>query len=249
MSPAVIGFGDESEDQDSLVYALAIFRPARTDDARRALAGMKRSLGVPEGARLHCRVVFSGQRRRGTPWANVNHSRIEDAVRTLVSEVRTLGEAPEIGVLDRRRVPLLPTAPGHPDREWRSKETLALAANLAIMGAVTRYGVDRVRIVIDRDSTRIERGLQRRRADTTRGLFVDVGPGSEPVKIEPVVEDDALLEVADVYAYTGFRTQRSEPGRLFRDLVEIIQPNIRTMDLSGRGPWTDASKGGAAMSS
>lgn len=84
MSPeelAVVGFGDESENDELLVYALALFRPPRINAARAALAEMKRSVGVPEGTKLHCRIVFSGQRRRDTPWATVNHARIQEAVR------------------------------------------------------------------------------------------------------------------------------------------------------------------------
>lgn len=149
-------------------------------------------------------------------------------------------ETPEIGVIDRRRVPLLPSVPGQPDREWRTKETLSLAANAAMMGAVTRYGVGHVRFVIDRDKTSIQRGLRRQRADSTRGMFIDLGPGREAAKIEPEVGDDTLLEIADVYAYTVLRTRSSEPGRFFMDLAEIIRPNIRSIDLALGGQWTDA---------
>jgi hypothetical protein len=234
----VIAFGDESENDTHLVYALAIFRSERTDEARAALARMKRSLGVPESTRLHCRVVFSGQRRRGTAWAATNHRQIENAVRGLAVEIHNLNETPEIGVIDRRRVPLLPTSPGHADRVWRAKETLGLAANIAIMGAVSRFGIDRVRFIIDRDKTQIQRGVKWQRADSTRGMFVDLGAGREPVKIEPEVQDDSLLEIADLYAYTALRAQSREPGRLFSELAGIIRPKIRSM-----GPWANRGEG------
>lgn len=242
--PTVLAFGDESENEQILVYALAIFCQERADDARVALASIKRSLGVPEDTPLHCRIAFSGQRRRGTAWADVNPARLQGAVRALVVELRQIGETPEICVLERRRVPPLPVAPGHPDREWRTKETLAFAANIAFMGAATRYGLDRVRFVIDADRTRIQRGLRHQRADTTRGLFVDVGPGREPMRIDPEVQEgtakDPLLEVADLYAHTALRAQSREPGRWFVELFEVMQPNIGRMDLSAREPWTDA---------
>ncbi len=236
----VTAFGDESEDHELFVYALAIFRPDHTDEARTVLANMKRSLGVPEDTRLHCRIIFSGQRRRGTPWANVNPPLIQDSVHALVTAVRRLDETPEIGVIERRRVPLLPSVPGHPHREWRPKETLGLAANAAIMGAVLRYGIDRVRVVIDHDETQIQRGLGHQRADATRGFFIDVGQGREPERIEPIVKDDPLLEIADVYAYTMRRVHSRTPGSWFSDLARLIRPNIRRMDLSqGSGPWVD----------
>ena len=236
-----MAFGDESESDTLLIYALAIFRTERTQDARAVLSRMKQSLGVPDEARLHCRVVFSGQQRRRSAWAGVNPLRIEQAVRDLVAEMRQLGERPEIGVIDRRQVPPLPVAPGHADREWHGKETLALAANVAIMGAVSKYGADHVRFIIDQDKTQIRRGLRRQQADSTRGLFLDVGAGHEPVRIEPVVQDDSLLEIADLYAYVTLRAHARPPGRLFLELFNAMQPHMPTIDLSGHGPWTDAA--------
>jgi len=53
-------------------------------------------------------------------------------------------------------------------------------------------------------------------------------------------EKDALLEMADVYAYTVIRAQGREPRRWFADLFEVMQPKIGRLDLSQRGPWTDA---------
>jgi hypothetical protein len=136
---------------------------------------------------------------------------------------------------------MLPTAPGHPDRAWRSKETLALAAQTAILAVVQRYGMDRTRFVIDRDTTQIQRGLRHQKADSTRGFFLDIGPGQEPVRVEPVVEDDPLLQIADVYAYTTLRARSCTPGRWFADLFAIVRPNIRQMAFSCPEPWADST--------
>jgi len=110
-----------------------------------------------------------------------------------------------------------------------------------MVGAVTRYGIDRVRFIIDQDKTKIQRGLKWQRADSTRGVFIDLGPGREPVKIEPLVQDDPLLEIADLYAYTALRAQSREPGRLFSELVKIMRPNIRSMGSWANEGWTDAA--------
>ena len=42
------------------------------------------------------------------------------------------------------------------------------------------------------------------------------------------------------YAYTALRARAREPGRWFVEMIEIIQPNIRTMDFSAHEPWTNS---------
>jgi len=71
-------------------------------------------------------------------------------------------------------------------------------------GLLRRHQVGGFRLWIDPDSTKIQWGTGRRQADSTRGMYVDLGAGQEPPFLEPTFLDGpppALLQLADVYAY------------------------------------------------
>lgn len=52
---------------------------------------------------------------------------------------------------------------------------------------------------------------------------------------------NSLSEIADLYAYTSIRAHAREPGRLFADLFQLVNPYIRRLAMPvGPMQWRDA---------
>src|SRR5437879_6430330 len=105
----VLAFGDESATPDLVVYALAIFRPERADEARTLLSAVKRPLEISGETRLHARLMFSHRQRKGTPWQGVKPKQIEDMVRRLVEGLRLIGNQPIVAAIAPKDMTHLPT--------------------------------------------------------------------------------------------------------------------------------------------
>jgi len=226
----VHAFADDSITEEVIVCAAAVFSAKRVKAAEDALAEAKKSIGISPETVLHCRVIFSGDARRGTEWESIDPKGIYDMVGHLCESLRPLGHKPLVAVIDPRQVPPLPVAPGVPNREPTEKAIASLAYSAVSNGLVRVHGPATVRLWIDPDSTRIPWGAGHRRADRTRSMFIDLGPGHQPLEVVPQVLDSPkprLLELADVYAYVTAQAHSQRGGQRmerFRTLYRIIEP-------------------------
>jgi hypothetical protein len=62
---------DPSQSGDGVVCASALFHGNQIPLAEAALAEVKTFAGVPIETELHCKLVFSGQRRKHSAWRDV----------------------------------------------------------------------------------------------------------------------------------------------------------------------------------
>lgn len=69
------------------------------------------------------------------------------------------------------------------------------------------------------------------------------GTASDNLRLQEELCDlpDSLSEIADLYAYTSIRAHAREPGRLFADLFQLVNPYIRRLAMPvGPMQWRDA---------
>src|SRR5712691_3121587 len=114
-------FADDSITEEVVVCAAALYRADCVEAAEALLAEAKKSLGLPPETALHCRVIFSGDARRGTAWEQISPQDIYGMVERLCESLRPIGYKPHVAVIDPRQIPTLPVAPGVPDREATDK--------------------------------------------------------------------------------------------------------------------------------
>jgi hypothetical protein len=94
--------------------------------------------------------------------------------------------------------------------------------------------------------TKIQWGPGRRRADGTRGIYLDFGPETEPPRLDPdVAAVDAkppLLELADVYAYAVAQVhagRQGGAGQWFAELRALIDPEEAILQPNRDVKWVD----------
>lgn len=239
-------FADDSITDALVSCGVVILQESRVAEAEALLVGVKQRFGLSGEAPLHCRIMFAGDARRGTPWGQLSPERIYELVRVLCAELESISERPLVAVIDPYVAPPHQGSPGGPLRPYDVKEIASLAHSSATTILAARYGHDGFRIWSDPDRTKIPWGDGRRRADTTRSPFVDIGPGIEPPRIVSVIEADPkppLLEVADVYAYTAAQAFSQKGGQRvqrFRDLYRLIDPELIRFEWNQEPKWEDA---------
>jgi len=237
---------------DIVTCGVALYRQEKVAEAERILAGAKEAAGVPLTARIHCRVLFSGDARRRSEWANVSAERVNEMIRELCRDLQPLGERPLVAVIDPRSVPVVPAAGGAPEIRLTDKGIASTAYQAVLPFLYMRYGPDGYRLWIDPEKTRIPWGARHQRADSTRGIFVDFAPTmrplAEPIELQPEVQEPkpSLLEVADVYAYVTARAHASRGGRqgkYFEELFGVVNPEVvRTAHQNPNPQWVRAKR-------
>jgi len=228
-------FADDSITSAVVACGVAIFQEERIAAAEELLRVEKGAVGIPTDERLHCRVMFSEQGRRGTPWERLGPKGVYALVERICDRVRHLSDRPLVSVVDRRGIPPQALAPGRPIQTLDPKAIATMTYMGAWGGLLRRHRVGGFRLWIDPDATRIPWGTGRRQADSTRGMYVDLGPGQEPPFLEPTFSDGpppTLLQLADVYAYIAVQSHGGRDGwrtRWFQRLYAAIDAQVETM--------------------
>jgi hypothetical protein len=246
---SIQAFLDDSITDEGIVCAAAVFPLERLQDAESALRTAKVRIGVPVDAQLHCRILFAGDARRGTPWENVEPDDIYEMAQHLCDALRPIGLQPVVCLIDRTLIQPRFPAPGFQAAMPSEKESASLAYCAVANHLVFDKPGIQVRIWIDPDSTRIPWGLKKSRADRTRTSFwIDLGVGQEPLRVEPQIADrpkPLLLEVADLYAYITVQAHSDRGGKRverFKKLYDIIKPQkFRFHFPDGPQQWQEGS--------
>src|SRR5215472_12868519 len=246
----VHAFADDSRG-DLVVTAALVLREERVAHAESILAESKLATGLPAEERLHCKTMFVADARRGTAWQSLSPDAIYKLVRAVCGQLKDISEQPLLAILDPRQFPEEPVTPTGPIRRRGPQEIASLGYGGLWAGLSTRYAVCNFRMWVDPDPTRIDWGAGRRQADRTRGIYLDLGPGTEPPKLEPEVviseTKPPLLEVADIYAYTALQVHRRRggwAGGWFAELHELIGAE-QAIFQGNPGPtkWVDTREG------
>jgi hypothetical protein len=70
-NPAWEIFGDESAQNSAVTYGLVMVPAKRAAEVNTALNELKVRYGAPEQARIHCRLLFAGSKRKKSEWAHL----------------------------------------------------------------------------------------------------------------------------------------------------------------------------------
>lgn len=242
-------FGDESIGGGFACYALAIFEEDRVSTAEGLLAAAKRTVGVPEDATLHCRVIFKGDARRGTVWDRPA-AELYSMLGKLCGDLQSVQRRPIVVAIDHRKMPAMPTAPDHPNRPMTDKGAAVMAYQAVASILIREAGQENVRIWADPDRTRIPWGLESRQIDSTRSFYVDFKPGEIATSFEPTQvaggNKPRLLEIADLYAYVTGRVASGSGGsarQWFTETYAVIAPFVGNLAFNRDPQWK--SKQGA----
>lgn len=239
VEPTISGYADESITSKVVVCAAAIFPVTKVTAAEAALASFKTGLGLPPTTSLHCRVTFHSKARLGTPWEAINPRDIHSAIESLCRNLTRIGLQPV--AVDAQNSPLLnPGAPGTESdgTPLDGKGRAAIGFQTLSFHLTQLHGFGAVKLLIDPDRSKIQWLNGRTQANFTRSSFMDLGPGIEPPRSEPVIAGEPkppLLEIADLYAYViaqAYSTEGGWKGRWFGRVSSIINAD--------RFEWTAA---------
>jgi hypothetical protein len=228
-------FADDSVTPDVVACGVAVLQEDRVAAAEELLRIEKVAVGIPADERPHCRVMSSDHGRRRIPWERLGAKGVYALVERVCGQIRQFSERPLVSIVDPRRIPPQAMTPGGPVRALDHKAVATMTYWGAWSGLLRRHQVDGFRLWIDPDGTKIQWGAGRRQADSTRGMYVDLGAGQEPPHLEPAFSDGpppALLELGDVYAYIAVQSHGGRSGwrtHWFQELYAAIDAQVETM--------------------
>jgi hypothetical protein len=167
---------------------------ARVDDAVRTLAEIKANHGLPEGARIHCRILFAGDARRKSPFKALTPDDVHELLKECVIRMLTLGGTWWGAWVNKTTYP----------RHLQIKDGKPFAimdkhlAGMVAFGALVmmeHFVGPEYRLGFDPDPTKIDWGMMRR-TQATHFARIHSNVADLPDEHKP------LLEMADVAAYT-----------------------------------------------
>lgn len=228
-----IGYGDESLTDQAIAYSAAVFSVGRHAEAEAVLSKAKRSVGLTDGDRIHCKSMFGNDARRKTCWGKVSPEKITWMIEQLCDSLVEIQERPISFVMSRSRMRIAPL-------EAEERPTLLEGKGIASMGCmavftalIERYGYGAIDLWIDPDATKIPWfDGKKKQAQNTRGNFIDLGPHIEPPRISPQIgtpEIHHLLEIADLYAYISAQSAAAQGGwrsQWWLERFRTINPEI-----------------------
>jgi hypothetical protein len=235
-------FGDESVGSHFVAYAVILFAADRQAEANSILARTKIRYGASADDPLHCRVLFSGQQRKKSPWARLNMDEVFALYSGLVQDLNPLMIRKIVSL--GRKTDFPDSIPGgqwqHADpnfigpQPWSNgygfgdKHIANLGAHGVMIPLSKWPGFSRVRFWPDPDATLIATTTGRRQFSNMLSGFVDNGDKKEPSKVNVMYVEGAkppLLQIADLVAYVSQRCAGTGYDRVemkFKALNRII---------------------------
>lgn len=201
-------FGDESTSANNrfAIYSFIGFSPKGVEAATSILADVKKQFGIPNSARLHCRVLFSGDQRAKTEWSELAPQDTAEFCRKLSSLLLPLTPIWSYGYIDLWDLSTHPNPNvinvKFPTKEFSMSFTIKEAQKYAYGAAeapIVLHFKDSVRFWIDQDKSKIDWYSGKKQAHN-----VHSGIGS-PAQIVLPEEYVPMLEIADLFAYTASR--------------------------------------------
>jgi hypothetical protein len=215
-------FGDESAGPQFVSYAVVLLAADKLAEADSILVQVKNFFGASADDVLHSRVLFSGQQRKKSVWADLGiadvfalYSKLMlDINPLMIRKIVALGKksdfpnsipAAQWQSVDPNFIGPLPWSNGY---GFGEKHIANLGAHGTMIPLSKWPGFSRLRFWPDPDSTLIETTAGRRRFSNMLSGFVDNGEGKEPPRVNVMYSQGpkpALLEIADLAAYVSQR--------------------------------------------
>jgi hypothetical protein len=220
---------DDSIREPTAVCAAVVVDAARVDEAEAALKFAKESEGVDPATPIHCRAMFNLEARRTGPWSRFSDDQLRAFVSRVCVSLKRVTLEPLVIVVPTKLKGFLPEH-GAPGFQHDAKGAASIAYIMAMGRLRMEYPDATLRIWIDRETTKIPWGRQRRQAQNTRQTILELIPGADLAKVAPepmTGPRPPLLEVADIYAYVALQVagaRRDALGRWAQNLLAYIQP-------------------------
>lgn len=229
-------FGDESSSANNrfAIYSFIGFSPKGVEAATSMLADVKKQFGVPDSARLHCRILFSGDQRAKTEWKRL----CPKFCRKLSSSLLPLTPIWSYGYVDLWDHQTLPSPnlmsgkfSSDIGREFSMRFGIKEAQRFAYSAAETQIAlrfINSVRFWVDSDESKVDWFFGKKQAHNVHfGLGV-------PAQIDLPKEYVPMLEIADLFAYTASRHLSGSQQfgqQVFRTIHKQFGPVISKMTM------------------
>ncbi|SRR6266849_2045082 len=224
-------FGDESAGLELVSYGVLVVPDNRLDEANALLVKIEADFGGSEDQKLHCRELFNGHLRAKSPWAQLKQQTVFELYEALAVALRRSGLRRIVTIARKSHFPkTLPQNGTWPEIILNDKQLTAFCGNAVMIPLSKDPGLEKVRFWADPDHTSIEWLGARRKATSALNMFIDVGPGNEPPKVQVaniLDEKPALLEVADFVAYAAQRGLSRKYGTFkqrYKNLYALLAP-------------------------
>jgi hypothetical protein len=215
-------FGDESAGPQYVSYGVVLVAADKQADANSILAQVKTRFGASADDQLHCRVLFSGQQRKKSPWAGLNITEVFTLYSELMRDLNPLMIRKIVSIGKKSEFPnsisgaqwqhvdpnFIGPHPWSEGYDFGDKHIANLGAHGTMVPLSKWPGFDRVRFWPDPDTTPIETTAGRRQFSNMLSGFVDNGDGKEPPRVSVMYSSGPkppLLQIADLVAYVSQR--------------------------------------------
>lgn len=208
---------DESKAEQFITGGILWLPPTAREEARNALVRLKVSRDVPMDAKIHCRILFSGDARRRSSFAHLSPADVHAFVEECAKLMLDLGGLWFSAWIDQTRYPRQLKLVDGPPFDVNEKHLAGLACFAAIANMQHHEGVTH-ELAFDTDRTKIDWGLARLQATH----FARVHSNA----IELSSDHVCLLDMADICAYATAQATLGANGRpnkktaRFADLVK-----------------------------
>ncbi|TWC50155.1 hypothetical protein FBY04_12048 [Pseudomonas sp. SJZ080] len=244
-----MAFGDDSQYEGVLVFAFIIFKRTRLKSILREFEEVRKRFKFPEGVGIHCRELFSGQRRDKLGLSHLSREDITSILTNLITIINRneaglrFAYALEDKVKHMFDEPLMFESPdGGPNIQMPAKYdpkgvlgTLAQACFVVRPDGAHGPQAKDCQIHIAPDTTPVKfLGERKRQAHFLTSGFNDVHPEPGRVySVEPLIGDGGypqLLQIADVLAYICAHAMHPEDDkRKYLSLYMNIKKRVRSV--------------------
>ncbi|MFA6188971.1 MAG: hypothetical protein WC680_06795 [Sulfuricurvum sp.] len=232
-------FGDESTSDDRYgIYSLIGLYPSEVKVATLILEELKKEYNIPPTSKLHCRVLFSGDKRAKTEWKEFDGHKAIEFCKKLSSQLLSLNIFWSYGYVDLKELNHLPN-PSKMEGKFSTdegrefsflfgvKQAQQFAYSAAEISFIKRFGTS-TRFWCDKETTKIDWFFEKKQAQN-----IQKNLSNPPLTILP----DAyipMLEIADLFAYTASRNlsvKQRFGQHTFRTIHEKFHPMANKFNL------------------
>ncbi len=227
-------YGDESTSGKTTVYGAVFVPNSQIGRAEEILRQTKQEYGVPEGAELHCYVLFHRDHRKKSQWNQLGEEQTYAFAEQLLTRFRALPCIFSVGAIHRSEYPEeLSAGAGFPAGQFETKQLTALAFQAATIPLVQNLDRATVRLHVDPDPGKIRWFGKNVKADSNYRIAAGGGVGEVEIVPQKVTDPlPTLLEVADLFAYASGRALSPDPCRgkdRYEAMYRICRPLLSVM--------------------
>lgn len=232
--PLIDLFGDESASEDLVAYALVALDDTVIERVEELFRLIKQEYGGHPSHRLHCRILFSGQQRKVSPWKHLSRNDVFAMYSKCATVIGTASALRQVAMADKSRYPShRPADPVVPALKLGAKQVAALCFVSAVAPLENHFHQIR-NFFVDADKTKIEWGIGRRQVQSIQ--LESFAQYRDRLKPTPVVNsrNASMIDAADMLAYVTCKAHSKHANadrEDFRLLYSELNPSLMRFSL------------------